>query len=436
MAMLCALICGVLSLALHVCAKHDRTVEFAHSGRNLIWHAEASHHIMKHKVGGEDNASNLHPRQSKFRRQSHGKRHQERRWAQLMRKDQRQSHLFPPYPRRQDYVDPLDDRGNSFERYAVSLLSSSSTLSYLRTLVGFPTRSYANETESQEVVHFLKQALDRMGLDTCLHIFNGRDESAVKLTNVIAYVPGSTADVVTVGAHYDSRPFRGSAPGAEDNGSGVAALLAIAGAFAAAGKELGIAPGASVYFVAFAGGEPGLQGSKAFVDALQRGSGGDIPAGCRARPSLSQLREGLRQEIPGTAATSRAIVMDEIGWASPTLATPTVNLESYDWTAQVMDELRESSKTHNGDSLAVIHSSNPSDSDHMSFLSNNMMAVLTVNGDVEAYPSDHDSTDTIENVDPDLIHMISKMNLGALVRLAGVRPANVSEQLMESGQSS
>jgi len=37
---------------------------------------------------------------------------------------------------------------------------------------------------------------------------------------------------VTLGGHYDSRPFEGLAPGAVDNGSGAAAVLTIAKALA------------------------------------------------------------------------------------------------------------------------------------------------------------------------------------------------------------
>merc|ERR1719174_3541767 len=110
--------------------------------------------------------------------------------------------------------------------------------------------------------------------------------------------------------------------------------------------------------------------------------------------------------------------MDEVGWESKSLQKPTVNLESYDWSKPVLDELRESSQTHNGDSLSVVHSNNPFGSDHMSFLNNKMKAVLTINGDDEAYPNYHQSSDTIENVNPNLLGMISKMNLGALIRMA------------------
>ncbi len=66
--------------------------------------------------------------------------------------------------------------------------------------------------------------------------------------NIEAEIPGARPEIVVIGAHYDS--VFGS-PGANDNGSGVAALLALARRFA--GKP----SGQTLRFVAFANEEPG-----------------------------------------------------------------------------------------------------------------------------------------------------------------------------------
>lgn len=65
--------------------------------------------------------------------------------------------------------------------------------------------------------------------------------------NIVAELRGASDDVVIVGAHYDS--VEGS-PGADDNASGVAAMLALARAFAHA------KPARTLRFVAFANEEP------------------------------------------------------------------------------------------------------------------------------------------------------------------------------------
>ncbi len=89
--------------------------------------------------------------------------------------------------------------------------------------------------------------------------------------------PSERTGCVVVGAHYDHLGFGGESslapemhvihPGADDNASGVAALLAIAGAMAADPP-----PRRTVAFVAFSGEELGLLGSARFVKAP--------PAGC------------------------------------------------------------------------------------------------------------------------------------------------------------
>jgi len=322
---------------------------------------------------------------------------------------------FPAYTRSTGYVHPLDDAGQRLEKQSVAQLSPANVMDHLTELLQFPTRSYSNAAASQKVEEYLKHTFKQMGLTTCFHNLKDAEDDANSptLTNVIAYIPGSSADTVTVGAHYDSRPFEGKAPGAEDNGSGVASMLAVAKAF----TDAKITPEKSVYFVAFAGEEPGLVGSKAFAEDMKSGSEA-IPAECRPSASFLQVQRKSR-----AARKHQAIVLDEVGWASPSLSTPTVNLESFDWTKEVMDHLRESSQTHNGDAMAVVHSNNPFGSDHMSFLDNEMQAVLTINGDDESYPHYHQSSDTIENVSPELVSMISKMNMGALIRLAGIRSA-------------
>jgi Zn-dependent M28 family amino/carboxypeptidase len=69
----------------------------------------------------------------------------------------------------------------------------------------------------------------------------------VTCANIVAELRGASDDVVVIGAHYDS--VDGS-PGADDNASGVAALLALARAFAHA------KPRRTLRFVAFANEEP------------------------------------------------------------------------------------------------------------------------------------------------------------------------------------
>ena len=90
-----------------------------------------------------------------------------------------------------------------------------------------------------------------------------------ELRNIVAEVKGGTraSEIVVIGAHYDS--VMGT-PGANDNGSGAAALLALARTFAAAKPER------TLRFVAFANEEP------PYFQTDEMGS--EVYArGCRAR---------------------------------------------------------------------------------------------------------------------------------------------------------
>lgn len=78
--------------------------------------------------------------------------------------------------------------------------------------------------------------------------------------NIVAHLPGVTRPNVLLGGHYDS--VAGS-PGANDNASGTAVVLAIA-------RKTAKTPFArQAWFVAFDGEEDGLHGSRAFVKTAE-----------------------------------------------------------------------------------------------------------------------------------------------------------------------
>ncbi|RUR84162.1 M28 family peptidase [Chlorogloeopsis fritschii PCC 9212] len=78
--------------------------------------------------------------------------------------------------------------------------------------------------------------------------------------NVVAHLPGVTKPNIILGAHYDSVP---GSPGANDNASGTAVVLAIARNLSNTNL------GRQAWFVAFDGEEDGLHGSRAFVNTAK-----------------------------------------------------------------------------------------------------------------------------------------------------------------------
>ena len=105
------------------------------------------------------------------------------------------------------------------------------------------------------VHHSFEQAgygVERQTYDVAPRSFFGSSEvpeQPLACANLIAEIPGSEKpqEIVVVGAHYDS--VEGS-PGANDNATGVAAVLALARSFA--GKK----PGRTLRFLAFVNEEP------------------------------------------------------------------------------------------------------------------------------------------------------------------------------------
>jgi len=105
---------------------------------------------------------------------------------------------------------------------------------------------------------------------SCGFRVRGQDYTAdgMEVRNIVAEIAGTVrpAEIVIIGAHYDSPP---GSPGADDNASGVAALLELARRFSH-GK-----PARTLRFVAFTNEEPpyfqtGLMGSRVYASGAKR----------------------------------------------------------------------------------------------------------------------------------------------------------------------
>jgi hypothetical protein len=198
--------------------------------------------------------------------------------------------------------------------------------------------------------------------------------------NLVADRPGGgdTREVVIVTAHLDSVNLRGgpsaAAPGADDNASGSAGVLAVARRFA------GHTGTHDLRLVLFGGEEQGLFGSLAYVAALD----------------------------PAERARVRAVVnMDMI--AGRNTDSPTVLLEGAAVSQGVIDALSAMAQAHT--SLAVQTSLHPFNSDHVPFLDRGIPAVLTIEGADGANDRVHTDRDRIEFVDSSLAVQILRMNV-------------------------
>ena len=127
----------------------------------------------------------------------------------------------------------------------------------------------------------------------------GYDVRGRRCDNIEVEIPGATRDIFVVGAHYDSVY---NCPGANDNGSGVAALLALAKRFAGQQQER------TLRFVAFPNEEPmhfqtQLMGSWVYANRCQQRN--DPVAGMMSLETIgyySQERGSQVYPVPGLGA--------------------------------------------------------------------------------------------------------------------------------------
>ncbi|HVH23304.1 MAG TPA: M28 family metallopeptidase, partial [Pseudonocardia sp.] len=206
--------------------------------------------------------------------------------------------------------------------------------------------------------------------------------------NVIADRAGTGADreVVLLTAHLDSVNQRGPgrpAPGADDNASGSAGVLAIARALA------GHAGVHDLRLILFGGEEQGLHGSTQYVRSLP----------------------------PAERARIRAVInMDMIGVRN--VPERRVLLEGAAVSADLIEALAGAAARYTG--LAVDRSFSPANSDHVPFIEAGLPAVLTIEGSDSSNGNVHSERDTVDTIDWELALEIVRMNVACAAELLGV----------------
>jgi len=167
---------------------------------------------------------------------------------------------------------------------------------------------------AKEDAALLRRLLTRGTVRLALDVKNTFDTSPYRERNVIADLPGrEPGEVVLVGAHYDSWDV---AQGADDDGSGVAAVLEAARIL----KSLGVTPRRTIRFAFFSGEEEAALGSRAYVaahekelDALRAvlimDSGAGTPLGLElhGRADLEPAAKKLLAPLAGLGATATTL---------------------------------------------------------------------------------------------------------------------------------
>ena len=157
------------------------------------------------------------------------------------------------------------------------LISTESQRETLEYLAHEMTEGRASGTPGKELAeHFLVEQFRAIGLKPWHWTYTQSCpyQDSIAIRNVIGLLPASVPsdEYIVIGAHYDHLGRLGHSiyPGADDNASGVTALLSLAKMFAAM-KADGRGPRKNLLFVAFDGKELDMAGSRWFVRHL------DIP---------------------------------------------------------------------------------------------------------------------------------------------------------------
>lgn len=198
----------------------------------------------------------------------------------------------------------------------------------------------ANRTQAQS---YIATQLTNLGYEVELHDYGSG-------VNVIAKIEGENPGFYVLGAHYDSVP---GSPGANDNATGVAAVLATARYL----KELGCTSKQGVHFVFFDEEELQLIGSRAYAQKLKT-EGADL----RGAYTLDQLgwdMDGDRRieiELPGAGMMQGvAESIARHGLNVPIVETSTVGSDHTAFREQGYPALGVTEEYVNGDTTPHYH---------------------------------------------------------------------------------
>lgn len=208
-------------------------------------------------------------------------------------------------------------------------------------------------------------------------------------SNLIAEVPGQRHpdEIIVVGAHYDSVV---GVPGANDNGSGVAAVLALARHFAQQPSDR------TLRFIAFANEEPPFfwtENMGSLVYAKRAKEQGDNVVGM-----LSLETMGYFDDAPGSQRYPIGI-LDRIYPIQGNFISFVGNLASSDWVRQVVKQFRQVAQFPSEGAILPNAVAGAGWSDHWSFWQQGYPALMVTDTAPYRYPHYHTPEDTPDKLD-------------------------------------
>lgn len=236
--------------------------------------------------------------------------------------------------------------------------------------------------------------------------------------NIEAEIPGTSGDVLVIGAHYDSKvsmpgwhahwpptPEKPGTPGANDNASGVAGLLALAG------QLRDVKPTPTLRFVAFANEEPpffqtSAMGSFAYAKSLR--DAGSSQVRMIALDSIGCY--SVRERSKRTGAVSLVGLKD-----TPDYVALLGNLGSRDWMTAAAEAIARSGPMPVRTLALPRIGKAVAWSDDWSFWEHGYLAFTVTDTAYLRSDSYHELTDTAETLDYEAMAEVVSA-LGAAIR--------------------
>ena len=247
---------------------------------------------------------------------------------------------------------------------------------------------------------FIEDSFSRAGLRTRRDSYETRGQPC---HNIEAEIPGNRPEIIVIGAHYDS--VFGS-PGANDNGSGAAAVLALAQRFAARETERHPpprTPNKTLRFVAFVNEEPpyflsGEMGSQVYARRCkERGDKISAMISLETIGYFSDAPNSQTYPSPGLGVFYPK-VGNFIGFVS--------NVKSRALLRRVITLFRKHAKIPSEGASLPAFIPGVSWSDQWSFWQHGYPAIMVTDTAPFRYPHYHSSNDTPDKLDYDRFTLV------------------------------
>ncbi len=253
--------------------------------------------------------------------------------------------------------------------------------------ISIPRHRLVNAEANEAVADWLAGELSRWGYEVS---FQGRFRNVVAQSAVLA------DKVIVIGAHYDSVP---TTPGADDNGSAVAAMLGCAQMCAAFLPEL------PVVFVAFNGEEDGLLGSSDWVSEFLPAAGYKVECAhvlemvgyATSTPGSQRVPPGLPISLPNRGDFI-GLLTNRDGAASMKAALQTIRTERSELPTYGVEVLLGLEKF-----FPVLHRS-----DHAPFWQAGIPSIMWTDTSEFRNPHYHAASDTPDTLNYDFLTQVTQ----------------------------